>query len=352
MISFRNMLPQSPPVPGELGEMVEWWQNMIASGWTPEKNYLEASKHSRTACVQSKGQTFRIPPIYGVGNQGVPVIIPRQVAPKGHTFLAAELCEIEVAPGNPPRIVHVAGSHSPIHMLTDMHELGKPIPRRISGRFVAIEFSLHHPAQALKTALKLGLDSIEQYKLSDAPVKSKSEGEENERGAYSLGHQLVVGTLVPLKAIAFFKADQSRKMIERGFGTLIRPERIEKHLPQIREEWIKWDSAERAKYARNSSQDKMVEEARAAWETEAHIGRLAHQSTSRPIKPEKDLDNLACADCKSFYHRNRAHLPPALPEPLRTDSDFNKRIAYGRQLVSSVDDLFLPLLNCSPKPPA
>jgi len=59
-------------------------------------------------------------------------------------------------------------------MLTDMHELGKPIPRRISGRFVAIEFSLHHPAQALKTALKLGLDSIEQYKLSDAPVKVRA----------------------------------------------------------------------------------------------------------------------------------------------------------------------------------
>ncbi len=57
---FRDMLPQSPPEPSELREMVERWQNMIANGWTPEKNYLEASQLSGTACVLSNGQIIRI----------------------------------------------------------------------------------------------------------------------------------------------------------------------------------------------------------------------------------------------------------------------------------------------------
>jgi hypothetical protein len=344
MISFRNMLPQSPPAPSELREMVERWQNMIANGWTPEKNYFEASKHSRTACVLINGQTIRIPPTYGFNNRGIPVILPRQVASKGHTTLFVELCDIALIPGQVPEVVHRGGSTSPTEMLAHMHELGKPIARRISGRFIAIEFPLHHPTQALKALLKLGLDSIEQSKAWQKPPNRPDE--------YSRGPHLVVGTLTPLQVIAFFRADQPRNVIGRGFGTLIRPERIKKKLPKIRKEWIEWDSAERAKYAPGSSQEKMVEKARAAWEEEAHLGRLAHQSTSRPIRPKEELDNLACANCKPFYHRNRAQLPAALPERLRKDSDFNKRIEYGRQLISSVDDLFLALLNCSPKPSA
>lgn len=344
MISFRDMLPQSPPAPSELRDMVERWQNMIANGWTPEKNYLEASKQSETGCVLPNGQTIRIPPTYGVCNQGVPVILPRQVASKGHTSLVVELCDIEVTPGQPPRIVHVAGPCSPIGTLTLMHKHGKPIARKISGRFIAIEFYLHHPVQALKALLKLGLDSIEQNTGWQMPLNSPDE--------YSRGAELVVGTLAPLQVIAFFQFGQPRNVIERGLGTLIRPERIKKILPKIRKEWIEWDSAEQAKFAPGSPQEKMVEKARAAWKAEADFGRLAHQSTSRPIRPQKDLDNLACSDCAPFYKRQHSQLPSALPEKLRNDPDLNKRIATGRQLVSSVDELFLTLLNCSPKPSA
>ena len=341
MISFRNLFPQSSPVPSELREMVERWQNMIVNGWTPIKSYLDASKHSRTSCSLPSGQTIYIPPTYGFNNFGIPVILPRQVASKGHTALFVELCEIEVAPGKPPRIVHVEGSCSPSFALQDLNDYGKPIALAKSGRFIAVEFSLHHPVQALKALLKSGLDSIEQSTAWQKPLNRPDE--------YSHGAELVVGTFAPLKAIAFFQANQPRNVIERGFGTLIRPERINKILPKLREKWIEWDSAERARFSPQKLRTIIENESRVAWGTEERNGRLAHQSTSRPIRPKEDLDNLACADCAPFYKRQHSQLPNALPENLRTDSDFNKRIDTGCRLIRSVDDLFLPLLNCSPK---
>lgn len=345
MSFYQEMLPQSPPAPSELREMVTRWQTMIAAGWTREKNYLEAIKHSHTACVVSNGQTIHIPPTYGGSNMGVPVILPRQVASKGHTSLLVELCDIEVTRGLPLKIVHVAGPCSPTSTLTLMHKLGKPITSNLSGSVIAIQFSLDHPPQALKALVKSGLDSIEQYKSSDAPAISNLEGEENERGAYSHGPKLVVGTLNPLEAIAFFDADQSRNMIVRGFSTLIRPENIMMHLPQIRKEWIEWDSAERLRFAPGLSQDTAVEQANAAWLERESCGKPARQSTTRPIRPAEDLDNLACADCAPFYNRNRAQLPNVLQDLLSKDFNINKRIKTGLNLVSAQDDIFVPIFG-------
>src|SRR4030095_7189425 len=80
MSEFREMLPESPPAPSELRDMVSTWQNMIANGWTPEKTYLEASRNSEAECVLPDGKTIRIPPAYGFLNRGIPIILPRQVA--------------------------------------------------------------------------------------------------------------------------------------------------------------------------------------------------------------------------------------------------------------------------------
>jgi len=140
MEQFRTMLPQSPPAPSELCDMVSTWQNRIDTGWTHEKTYLEARKYSKAECVQPDGKTIRSPPTYGTLNRGVPVILPRQVASRGHTELFVELCNVTLTPGQAPIIVHLAGSNSPTTMLKLMHKLGKRIHLQIRGKFIAIQY--------------------------------------------------------------------------------------------------------------------------------------------------------------------------------------------------------------------
>lgn len=346
MSMFREMLPQSPPAQTELRNMASAWQTMIANGWTPEKTYLEASRHSNAERILPDGRTIRIPPTYGFLNRGIPVILPRQVASHGHTSVIVELCEITIASGQTPHVLHVDGPSAPTEMLRWMCRRGKPIILNEPGRFIAIEFALHHPTQAIKALLKTGLDGIEEGKVWKKPP---------DCGGQYRGPKMLVGTSNPFEAIAFFRADQPRNLIERGFTTLIRPERIKKVLPRIRKEWIEWECFERAKYAPSRSETEIEKDARAAWDEVARYGRLAQQSTTRPIRPNEDLANLACADCDPFYKRSRSQLPNALPEQwgntrLKIDPDLNKRIATGMQLVKSQDDVFLPLLNFSPPP--
>lgn len=339
--SLPDMLPQSPPTPRELCDMLGRWQDMIANGWTREKTYLEASQNSTVECVLPDGRAIRIPSTHGPLNQGIPVILPRQVTSKGHTALFVELCEIAFVPGQTPNYKHLAGPCAPTDALEFMRRKGKSIRRKLQGNFVVVEFQLHRPAQALKALFKSGLDSIEKntawQKPSDQPDR------------YSRPPHLENGTNA-LEAIAFFPATDPRNVIERGFRTLIRPERLRRVLPLIRKKWIEWESAERARYGCALSRAKMVEEACVAWKEAETFDKLVHQSTARPIIPAKDLDNLACAACAQFYNRNRSHLPDALPERLRNDPDLNKRIKTGMNLISSQDDVFLPLLKAMPIP--
>jgi hypothetical protein len=346
MSAFREMLPQSPPAPSELCDMASTWQNMISNGWTHEKNYLEASQNSEAECVLPGGKAIRIPPTYGFLNRGIPVILPRQVASQGHTSVFVELCEIANASGQPPTFLHLDGSSAPIDTLAFMRKHGKPVTFTEKGRFIAVQFSLHHPTQAIKELLKTGLDRIALGKVWEKPP--------NRDGQYR-GPKILMSTPNPLGAVAFFRADQPCNVIERGFRTLIRPERIKNVLPRIRKEWIQWECSERAKYAPSRPESEIKKDVRADWDKAARFGRLASQSTTRPIRPKEDLANLACAACAPFYNRSRADLPDALPERwenicLRSDADFNKRILTGCQLIKSQDDVFLPLLNLSATP--
>jgi hypothetical protein len=225
-------------------------------------------------------------------------------------------------------------------MLALMHRHGMPITGRIGGAFIAIMFPLHHPASALKVLVKSGLDGTEQSNVWQKPPHRPHANCRNPA--------MLIGTLNPLEAIAFFPSDQPRNVMESGFRTLIRPERIQKSLPRIRKEWIAWDSAERSRFAPHRSQTELRKLSNNAWKEAEHLGKPAPQSVVRPIRPAEDLDNLACGDCAPFYDRNRSQLPTALPARLRNDADLNKHIATGRRLVSSQDDLLLPLLNLTP----
>ena len=341
-----KMLPQSASAPTELCEMVGRWQNMIADGWTPEKTYLEASQSSQTQCVLSDGKTLRIhiPPTFGVRNCGIPVILPRQVTTQGHTYLFSELCEITFIVGQATSIKHLAGSSAPAAMLRNMQWRNKPVASEISGRFSAIQFPFHHPVDALEALLLQSLEAIEASK-----VWTRQPACPDRR---SRRPHLVVGTLNQLEAIAFFPADEPRNLTERSFRTLIRPEKLKQIMPRIRKEWIKWDSAELGRFDLKLSAEDAVKQARIRWKEAERRGQLASQSIARPIKPDHDLDNLACGDCFPFYRRNRSALPVALPARLRDNADLNKRIATGRELVRSQDKLFLPLLDVPLKPSA
>jgi len=341
MSQLPNMLPQSPPAPMELREMVARWQNMITDGWTPEKTYLEASQSSQAQCVLSDGKEIQIhiPPTFCVLNRGIPIILPRQVTSQGHTHLFGELCEVSFIAGHAPRIKHLAGSDSPTAMLGFMQSLNKPVTFEIDGRFIAIQFPLHHPVQALEALLPKRLDGIEASKVwtrqPDCPDRR------------SRRPHLVSGTLNPLEAIAFFAADEPRNLTEKAFRTLIRPEKLKQIMPRIRKEWIKWDSAELRRFDLKLPAEDALKQARIRWKNAERCARLAPQSIARPIKPDHDLDNLACGDCFPFYSRNRSALPVALPARLRNNADLNKRIETGRELVLSQDEVFLPLFGGS-----
>lgn len=106
---------------------------MIVNTWTPEKTYLEASKNSACECVLPDDKRIRIPPTHGFINQGIPVILPRQVASKGHTSFFVELCHVGFAADGLRRIEHVAGARVPIETLTHMRTtgtVGHSAPRR------------------------------------------------------------------------------------------------------------------------------------------------------------------------------------------------------------------------------
>ena len=349
LTELRKMLPQSPPASRELREMVGRWQNMIVNGWTPEKTYLEARECSEVECLLPDGKRIRIPPTHAGINCGVPIILPRQVRSQGHTHVFVELCEICLTAGHAPRIEHLAGSKAPALTLRWMSNHAKPTPSGISGRFIAIEFPLHHPVEALDALLQTGLDVIDNAVIEGRQAWTR-EPDCTERRARP---PKVVGTDKPLEAIALFPADEPRNLLERGFRTLIRPENIKKLMPRIGEEWIAWkaaelanaEAAELATYGHKLSPDNALEKADAAWEKAEQCGKLAPQSAVRPIKPAADLDNLACGDCAPFYGRNRSALPRVLPDRLRNDADLNKRIAAGRKLVGSQDETFIPLLN-------
>lgn len=74
--SLPDLLPQSPPAPRELREMVSRWQNMIANGWTPEKTYLEASQNSKVVCVLPDVRAIRITCLRGLPG-GITSVQPR-----------------------------------------------------------------------------------------------------------------------------------------------------------------------------------------------------------------------------------------------------------------------------------
>lgn len=330
---LQALLPRTPPAPPELRQMAGHWQTMIVNGWTPDRTYLAAAETSKAECVLSDSKRIRIPPIAGILNRGIPVILPRQVEPSGQTFLFAELCNI--TPRQPPQFAHVAGVTAPSDALRAMQRYRKPIPCDLHGLHLAFLFHLQRPAKALRKLVKPELDRIERSDAWEKPTDSAGN---------SRGPSLVIGTTNALHVIALFSAKQPRNVIERGFCTMTRPDRIARVLPQLREEWIKWEAAEQGKYARDPARGKVLEKAQAAWDEAIRNDRLAAQSTVHPVMPAEALDNVACSDCAPFYKRNRAKLPISLPERLRTDPNLNKSIAHGLGLICSVDEVFLPLL--------
>jgi hypothetical protein len=293
------------------------------------------------------------PDRHGFINQGIPVILPRQVASKGHTSFFVELCRVGFGTDGLRRIEHVAGARVPIDTLTHMRTCRELPNLGQEGSFIAVQFRLHHPPQAMEQLLKSQLDRIEQSQAGQQPIvvppalRIDDDNERRERGAYSRGPRLVVCASIPLEAIAFFPADPPHSVIERDFRTLTRSERIARILPKIRRQWIEWESSERTRFSPKKPPAEIRKDASADWKRAAAYDRLAHQSTARPIKPAEDLKNLACADCAQFYKRNRSQLPSALPEKLRADLDFNKRISTGSGLISNVDKVFSPLLTPS-----
>jgi len=334
MSSLREMIPQSPPAAAELCDMVGVWQNMLANGWTPDKTYLQASENSNVQCALPGGKLARIPPTYGGKNFGVPIVLPRQVASRGHTSLLIELCEARMEE-NRKRLIHLAGSVGPTQTLRFLAEHGKTVSLE-DGKYLAIQFPLNQSAEALKALLVSWLDSIQHSAEWNPPS--------DQPDVYSRGPSLLTATANALEAIAFFPATQPRNVIERGFKTLIRPERIAKQLPSVRDEWVQWDFAERVKCDnQRTPKNEILKRARAAWDEAERYSRPVRQSTTRPIRPTDDLINLACADCAPFYRRKRDDLPDALP--VKNDADFNKRMATGLRLISSQDDIFLPLLD-------
>jgi hypothetical protein len=336
MASLHEMLPGTVEAPTELHDMLQVWQNMLANGWTPEKTYLQASTHSAVQCMLPDGKSVCIPPTHGGKNHGVPLILPRQVASRGHTSLVVELCDIRHE-ADRTQVAHVSGSVGPTQTLQFLVKNGKTLILK-DGNFIAVQFPLNHPPEALKPLLAEWLNSLEQGKEWVRPP--------NAEDIYSRGPSLLIATANPLEVIAFFHADQPRNVIERGFKTLLRPERVAKQIPLLRGEWIEWDFAERVKYnTRGTSREELFKQAEAAWLEAERYGRPAQQSSTRPIRPAEDLANLACADCAPYYRRKRTELPDALPTNIRNDPDFNKRMATGERLICDQDDLFLPLVQ-------
>lgn len=338
------ILQRFPPVPNELREMVGCWQNLIANGWTPKKTYLEASRNSRYTCELPDGKAIRIPPICGSLNQGVPIILPRQVLARGHIELWAELCDI--ISGQPARLVHVAGPCAPTTTLRSTGRVSRVLGAGVSGRFVAIEFDCQHPVEALRASVKLALT-----RLAKCEAWQSASGDD----VNSSGPKLVVSTCqdsAPFRVVVFFSADESRNTVERGFRTLIRPKRMRIILKRIRKEWVKWNATELMRLQHGLSGDFARKISSATWKEAATDGKLARQSTVRPINPKADLKNLACADCAPYYKRNHSRLPTYLQDAAHLEkkdtANFNKRIETGERLVQSVDELFLPLLNYSP----
>ncbi len=335
-LDLQAMLPQAPPAPRELREMVRRWQVMVMNGWKHDMTYLEVIANAETLCVRANGKDVHIPPACDFRNGLLPVILPRQVASKGHSALFVTLCEFKATSRGARRIHPIAGKPLVVGMLKEMirHNMLSRLPK---GKFVAVQFPLLHPPSALKPLFKSELDSLERNKIWEKRGDSSDE--------YCRPEILPIGTLNSCEAIALFRADLPRNVIERGFRTLIRPERIERILPKIRKRWIRWDSSERAQYSSRCSRVELNKRARAAWKMTADYGRLACESLRRPLRPKEDLDNLACADCAESKIGKRWHLPSLLPNPLRRDSDLNKRIKTGVSLVRCQDELFLPLLN-------